>query len=116
MIVCLSVCLSGILHCEGFLYCTDGDSDKENVDPNIIIISDDDDESAARGETGRPWWMSPSAGLFGGDEPAASSMSATGPSSDADFFEDRVLHLRYLYQLSMEQRIRLIIKEIMQGV
>ena len=147
MIVCLSVCLSGILHCEGFLYCTDGDSDKENVDPNTIIISDDDDdesvmlaalgetgrprdsdggnadhiiisddddESAARGETGRPWWMSPSAGLFG-DEPAASSMLA-GPSSDADFFEDRVLHLRYLYQLSMEQRIRLIIKEIMQGM
>jgi len=97
------------------LYCTDGDSDKENVDPNIIIISDD--ESAARGETGRPWWMSPSAGLFEGDEPAAAASSTSaGPSSDADFFEDRVLHLRYLYQLSMEQRIRLIIKEIMQGV
>jgi len=30
----LSVCLSGILYCEGFLYCTDGDSDKENIDPN----------------------------------------------------------------------------------
>ena len=116
----MSICLSGILYWEGFLYCTDGDSDKENVDPNTIIISDDDDDdesamSAARGETGRPWWMSPSAGLFGDHEPAASSTSA-GPSSDADFFEDRVLHLRYLYQLSMEQRIRLIIKEIMQGV
>jgi len=98
----------------------DHDSDKENVDPNPIVISDDDDDESstisaaatARGEEGRPWWVS--AGLFG-DGSAASSMSV-GPSSDVDFFEGRVLHLRYIYQLSMEQRIRLIIKEIMQGM
>jgi len=86
MYVCLS---AGILHCEGFLYYTDGNSDKENIDP--IIISDDDEESsmpAARGETG---------------------------PSDVDIYEGRVLHLRYLYQMTMEQRTQLIIKEIIQG-
>jgi len=96
------------------------DSDKENVDPNvdpIVISNDDDDESstmsaatAARGQAGRPWWVT---GLVG-DGSATSSMTAGAPS-DADVFEGRVLHLRYIYQLSIKQRIRLIIKEIMQG-
>jgi len=35
-----------------------------------------------------------------------------GPSYE----EGRVLHLRYMYQLNMEQRTRLIVKEIMQGM
>jgi len=115
-VVCLSsVCLSGILHCEGFLYCTDGGSDKENIDPN----PDDEDESssmsaaAARGEAGRPWWIS--AGLFGDGSAASPSSISAGPPSDADISEGRVLHLRYLYQMSMEQRTRYIIKETMQG-
>jgi len=95
------------------LYCTDEGSNKENIDPN----PDDEDEStaAARGETSRPWWMLPSAGLFR-DGPAANPLSiSTGPPSDTDIYEGRVLHLRYLYQMTMEQRTRLIIKEIIQG-
>jgi len=97
----------------------DHDSNKENVDPNPIVMSDDDDDddesstmstaTGARGQAGRPWWVT---GVIG-DGSVASSMSA-GPS-DVDVFEGRVLHLRYIYQLSMEQRIRLIVKEIMQG-
>ena len=153
MYVYLSVCLEFYI-AKVFLYCTDGDSDKENVDLNTIIISDDDDDesamlaaqgetgrprdsdmgnvdrnaiilsdddddesamSAARGEMGRPWWMSPSAGLFGDGPVANPSSISTGPPSDADIYEGRVLHLRYMYQMTMEQRIRLIIKEIMQG-
>jgi len=100
----------------------DEDSDKENVDPNvdpIVINDDDDDESstmsaamAARGQAGRPWWVT---GLIGDGSAASPSSMSAGPPSDADIFEGRVLHLRYIYQLSMEQRIRLIIKEIMQG-
>ena len=96
--------------------------DDSEGESNAIIISDDDDDEdddkpAARGETGRPWWMSPSAGLFG-DGPAPNPPSSiwTGPPSDADIYEGRVLHLRYMYQMTMEQRIRLIIKEIMQGM
>jgi len=89
----------------------DHDSDKENVDPNVISDESSTMSTAtgARGQAGRPWWVT---GLVG-DGSAASSMSA-GPS-DVDIFEGRVLHLRYIYQLSMEQRIRLMIKEIMQG-
>jgi len=78
-VVCLSVRLRNLEFyiVKVFLYCTDGDSDKENVDPNPIIISDDESSSisaaAARGqnyETGRLWWMS--AGLCG-DGTAAQS-------------------------------------------
>ena len=135
---CLYVCLAHNTYMLIFWICTacggadvirilkydDEDSDKENVDPNVdpIVINDDDDDdddesstmsaaAAARGQVGRPWWLS--AGLVG-DGSAASSMSA-GLPSDADILEGRVLHLRYIYQLSMEQRIQLIIKEIMQG-
>ena len=92
----------------------DHDSNKENVDPNPIVMSDESSTMSAgavRGEEGRPWWVT--SGVIG-DGSAAASMTAGGPS-DADVFEGRVLHLRYIYQLSMEQRIRLMIKEIMQG-
>jgi len=91
------------------------DSDKENVDPNVdpIVISDESSTmsaaTAARGEAGRPWWVR------GLDGSAVSSMTAD-PPSDADIFEGWVLHLRYIYHLSMEQRIRLMIKEIMHSM
>ena len=92
----------------------DHNSNKENVDPNPIVISDESSTmlaAAVRGEEGRPWWVT---SCVFGDGSAASSMMAD-PPSDADVFEGRVLHLRYIYQLSMEQRIRQIITEIMQG-
>ena len=37
------------------------------------------------------------------------------PDEDA-YVEGRVLHLRYMYELNMEQRTRLIVKEILQGI
>ena len=37
------------------------------------------------------------------------------PDEDV-YVEGRVLHLRYMYELNMEQRTRLIVKEILQGM
>jgi len=108
----------------------------KNIDP--IIISDESSSiSAARGESyvgagppaAGPSSISAARGesYAGAGPPAAdpSSISAArgesyaaSPSSiitDTNIAEGRVLQLRYIYQLSMEQRTRLIIKEIMQG-
>jgi len=40
------------------------------------------------------------------------------PDEDAEpsYEEGRVLHLRYMYELNMDQRTRLIVREIMQGM
>jgi len=96
------------------VFCTacGGDSDKENVNP--ITISDDSSISAAYGESYAGAGPPATAAGPSSIPPAA----AAGPSSiimETDIAEGRVLHLRYIYQLSMEQRTRLIIKEIMQG-
>jgi len=36
--------------------------------------------------------------------------------AEPSFEEGRVLHLRYMYGLNMDQRTRLIVREIMQGM
>ena len=117
---CLYVCLARTIHMLIFWICTacggadvirilkynedDHDSNKENVDPNPLVMSDDSSTmsaAAVRGEEGRPWWVR--SGVIE-DGSAASSMSA-GPS-DVDIFEGRVLWIspRVYQNLSVSDR------------
>ena len=42
--------------------------------------------------------------------------AGSGMKNDVDIAEGRVLQLRYIYELSAEQRTRFVMKEIMQGI
>ena len=51
------------------------------------------------------------------DEVEADDEDKENVRPDEDAYEEgRVLHLRYMYELNMEQRTRLIVKEILQGM